>query len=148
MAKRAKRSKNRKSGARLHARLEAVLLPRQQITQFSLDDRTKRLGSYQRQTKLRSFELGAVTRLRVKSSRLPYHGLRFLTDEKKRYTNVDKSDTIERRARERHRHVCDDRRKRREVLFSNRVAGSGRRRSPGKFGKYKRTLESEMSCKR
>lgn len=47
-----------------------------------------------------------------------------------------------------YRTVCKKRDERREQLFAMGIAGSGRRRSPGQGGSYKRTEGSQISCKR
>lgn len=44
--------------------------------------------------------------------------------------------------------VCLRRARRREMLFKMRVAGKNLRKSPGKGGTYRRTEESEYTCKR
>lgn len=45
------------------------------------------------------------------------------------------------------RSVCQARHERRRVLFASRVAGPRLRRSPGSGGTYKRTVDSETSCR-
>lgn len=47
-----------------------------------------------------------------------------------------------------YRTVCQKRSERREQLFAMGTAGTGRRRSPGQGGSYKRTEDSQISCKR
>lgn len=44
--------------------------------------------------------------------------------------------------------ICVRRAERREQLFKMRVAGRGLRRSPGQGGHYRRTENSELSCRR
>lgn len=44
--------------------------------------------------------------------------------------------------------MCERRHIRKGVLFSLRIAGKGLRRSPGKGGSYRRTVESSLSCRR
>lgn len=47
-----------------------------------------------------------------------------------------------------YRTVCQRRSERRESLFAMGIAGSGRRRSPGQGGSYKRTEGSQIICKK
>lgn len=44
--------------------------------------------------------------------------------------------------------VCQSRATRRRILFGSRVAGPNKRLSPGRGGTYKRTVDSETSCRR
>lgn len=44
--------------------------------------------------------------------------------------------------------VCAQRSQRRQVLFSLKIAGKNRRRSPGKGGHYRRTDQSDMVCRK
>lgn len=44
--------------------------------------------------------------------------------------------------------ICQARHTRRRILFKKGVAGFGRKRSPGRDHTYKRTPDSETSCKR
>lgn len=46
------------------------------------------------------------------------------------------------------RTVCQKRAERREELFKKGIAGRGRRRSPGQGGSYRRTRDSEVTCRR
>lgn len=44
--------------------------------------------------------------------------------------------------------ICHQRSDRRSVLFMKKIAGIGRKRSPGSGGTYKRTEDSQASCGR
>lgn len=68
--------------------------------------------------------------LKKQGRAIPYRYLKYysLTD-----TEVEKT-------------LCKRRSERRENLFSLGIAGSGRRRSPGQGGRYKRDQNSRISC--
>lgn len=42
--------------------------------------------------------------------------------------------------------ICEKRHNRRKVLFQMRIAGTGKRKSPGKGGTYQRTELSNLGC--
>lgn len=87
---------------------------------------------------------------RIKSDRLPLHGLRSLMESRFRKKSSKFADvTLINRVQPNVRQtVCNKRHLKRKMLFMIGIAGKGKRLSPGRKNHYRRNSQSEIKCRR
>lgn len=138
--------------AKVKRRFQSEPVKRFRLPQGVLLDKLIESQEPRRVRPLETVSLGKVLVRKIKDQRLPIIGLRSQREVRKerngRFKGFDATKHYQRRepSLKAPREICRRRHERRSVLFSLKIAGFGRKRSPGAGGTYKRKPESLMRC--